>query len=85
MFSLLLKMEKKNSKKIWDLKGQKGTPKCVIHAIQNESEQFPNPNEVVLPKFNEQQRLLRTSLRICGTVVESLPMTRYAPKCEKMV
>ncbi|KAG5070483.1 hypothetical protein JHK85_002860 [Glycine max] len=49
------------------------------------SQQFPNPNEVVPPESNEQQRLLRISLRICGTVVESLPMARCAPKCEKTV
>nr|KAJ0211017.1 hypothetical protein LSAT_V11C400163560 [Lactuca sativa] len=45
-----------------------------IQAIQEESHQFLNPNEVVPPESNEQQRLLRISLRICGTVVESLPM-----------
>ncbi|KAL2936956.1 ATP synthase protein MI25 [Bienertia sinuspersici] len=56
-----------------------------IQAIQEESQQFPNPNEVVPPESNEQQRLLRVSLRICGTVVESLPMARCAPKCEKTV
>ncbi|KAA0035361.1 ATPase subunit 4 [Cucumis melo var. makuwa] len=56
-----------------------------IQAIQEESQQFPNPNEVVPEESNEQQRLLRISLRICGTVVESLPMARYAPKCEKTV
>ncbi|GKC43889.1 ATPase subunit 4 [Tanacetum coccineum] len=56
-----------------------------IQAIQEESQQFLNPNEVVPPESNEQQRLLRISLRICGTVVESLPMTRSAPKCEKTV
>ncbi|KAK8499126.1 hypothetical protein V6N12_075976 [Hibiscus sabdariffa] len=56
-----------------------------IQAIQEESQQFPNPNEVVLLESNEQQRLLRISLRICGTVVESLPMARCAPKCEKTV
>ncbi|PWA66357.1 ATPase subunit 4, mitochondrion [Artemisia annua] len=39
----------------------------------------------VPPESNEQQRLLRISLRICGTVVESLPMARSAPKCEKTV
>ncbi|QCD83514.1 NADH dehydrogenase I subunit 4L [Vigna unguiculata] len=55
-----------------------------INSIQ-ESQQFPNPNEVVPPESNEQQRLLRISLRICGTVVESLPMARCAPKCEKTV
>lgn len=56
-----------------------------IQAIQDELQQFLNPNEVVLLESNEQQRLLRISLRICGTVVESLPMARYAPKCEKTV
>ena len=56
-----------------------------IQAIQEESQQFPNPNEVVPPESNEQQRNLRISLRICGTVVESLPMARCAPKCEKTV
>ncbi|KAH0644975.1 hypothetical protein KY284_032859 [Solanum tuberosum] len=56
-----------------------------IQAIQEESQQFPNPNEVVPPESNEQQRLLRISLRICDTVVESLPMARCAPKCEKTV
>nr|UQK96168.1 ATPase subunit 4 [Herpetospermum pedunculosum] len=56
-----------------------------IQAIQEELQQFLNPNEVVLLESNEQQRLLRISLRICGTVVESLPMARYAPKCEKTV
>ncbi|KAJ0090921.1 hypothetical protein Patl1_14458 [Pistacia atlantica] len=56
-----------------------------IQAIQEESQQFPNPNEVVPPESNEQQRLLRISLRICSTVVESLPMARCAPKCEKTV
>jgi len=56
-----------------------------IQAIQEESQQFPNPNEVVPPESNEQQRLLRISLRICETLVESLPMARCAPKCEKTV
>lgn len=56
-----------------------------IQAIQEELQQFLNPNEVVLLESNEQQRLLRISLRICGTVVESLPMARCAPKCEKTV
>nr|AUD38078.1 ATPase subunit 4 [Mussaenda densiflora] len=56
-----------------------------IQAIQEESQQFPNPNEVVPPESNEQQRLLRIGLRICGTVVESLPIARCAPKCEKTV
>jgi hypothetical protein len=56
-----------------------------IQAIQEELQQFLNPNEVVLLSSNEQQRLLRISLRICGTVVESLPMARCTPKCEKTV
>jgi hypothetical protein len=56
-----------------------------IQAIQEESQQFPNPNEVVPEESNELQRLLRISLRICGTVVESLPIARCAPKCEKTV
>ncbi|GJR64126.1 ATP synthase protein MI25-like protein, partial [Tanacetum coccineum] len=34
-----------------------------IQAIQEESQQFLNPNEVVPPESNEQQRLLRISLR----------------------
>ncbi|KAI3664737.1 hypothetical protein L1987_89497 [Smallanthus sonchifolius] len=50
-----------------------------IQAIQEESQQFLNPNEVVPPESNEQQRLLRISLRICGAVVESLPMARRMP------
>ncbi|XP_047264173.1 ATP synthase protein MI25-like [Capsicum annuum] len=56
-----------------------------IQSIQEESQQFPNPNKVVPPKSNEQQRLLKISLRICGTVVESLPMVCCVPKCEKTV
>lgn len=56
-----------------------------IESIQEELQQFFNPNEVILLESNEQQRLLRTSLRICGTVVESLPTARSAPKCEKTV
>ena len=56
-----------------------------IQAIQEESQQFPNPNEVVPLESNEQQRFLRISLRICSTVVESLPIARCAPKCEKTV
>ncbi|CAN1156716.1 ATP synthase protein MI25 [Linum perenne] len=56
-----------------------------IQAIQEESHQFLNPNEAVPPESNEQQRLLRISLRICGTVVESLPMESCAPKCKKTV
>nr|QKI32003.1 ATPase subunit 4 [Ombrophytum subterraneum] len=52
-----------------------------IQAIQEESQQFPKPP----PESNEQQRLLRIRLKMCGTVVESLPMARCAPKCEKTV
>lgn len=56
-----------------------------MESIQEELQQFFNPNEVVLLESNEQQRLLRISLRICGTVVESLPTARCTPKCEKTV
>ena len=54
-------------------------------SIQEELLQFFNPNEVIPEESNEQQRLLRISLRICSTVVESLPTARCAPKCEKTV
>ena len=60
-----------------------------IESIQEELQQFFNPNEVIPEESNEQQRLLnlRISLRICSTVkvVESLPAARCAPKCEKTV
>ena len=56
-----------------------------IESIQEELLQFFNPNEVIPEESNEQQRLLRISLRICSTVVESLPTARCAPKCEKTV
>nr|YP_010554861.1 ATPase subunit 4 [Rhynchospora breviuscula]UYP50793.1 ATPase subunit 4 [Rhynchospora breviuscula] len=56
-----------------------------IESIQEELQQFFNPSEVILLESNEQQRNLRISLRICGTVVESLPAARCAPKCEKTV
>ncbi|KAL4616300.1 hypothetical protein ACB092_07G189000 [Castanea dentata] len=56
-----------------------------IQAILEESQQFLNPNKVVPPESNEQQRLLRISLQICGTVAKSLPMASCAPKCEKTV
>lgn len=59
-----------------------------IEAIQRELQQFPNPNEVVSPESNEQQQLLRISLRsITPEIVESLPneMARCAPKCERTV
>nr|ANY30732.1 ATPase subunit 4 [Aponogeton distachyos] len=56
-----------------------------IESIQEESQQFSNPNEVLPPESNEEQRLLRISLLICGTIVESLPTARCAPKCEKTV
>nr|UTM91947.1 ATPase subunit 4 [Gastrodia angusta] len=57
-----------------------------IQSIQEESQQFPNKRKTTPSESNEQQRLLRISLRICGTVVESsLPMVRSAPKCEKTV
>ncbi|XP_037455199.1 ATP synthase protein MI25-like [Triticum dicoccoides] len=56
-----------------------------IESIQEELLQFFNPNEVIPEESNEQQRLLRISLRICSTVVESLPTACCAPKCEKTV
>nr|ULQ69620.1 ATPase subunit 4 [Juncus alatus]ULQ69675.1 ATP synthase subunit 4 [Juncus grisebachii]ULQ69692.1 ATPase subunit 4 [Juncus himalensis] len=56
-----------------------------IESIQEELQQFFNPNEVILLESNEEQRNRRISLRICGTVVESLPTARCAPKCEKTV
>ena len=56
-----------------------------IESIHEELLQFFNPNEVIPEESNEQQRLLRISLRICSTVVESLPTARCAPKCEKTV
>uniref|UniRef100_A0ACD5UXB3 Uncharacterized protein n=1 Tax=Avena sativa TaxID=4498 RepID=A0ACD5UXB3_AVESA len=54
-------------------------------SIQEELQQFFNPNKVILEESNEQQRLLRISLRICNTIVESLPTARCAPECEKTV
>ena len=56
-----------------------------IESIQEELLQFFNPNEVIPEESNEQQRLLRISLRICSTVVESLPTARCAPKRDKTV
>ena len=59
-----------------------------IGAIQRELQQFPNPNEVVSLESNEQQQLLRISLRsITPEIVESLPneTARCAPKCERTV
>lgn len=56
-----------------------------IQSIQEELQQFSNPNEVLLEESNEEQRELRISLLICGTIVESLPTARCAPKCEKTV
>ncbi|MCL7049908.1 hypothetical protein MKW94_021605 [Papaver nudicaule] len=53
--------------------------------IQEELQQVPNPNEVVLMESKEKERLLRISLQICGTVVESLPTARYEPQCEETV
>nr|ULQ70053.1 ATPase subunit 4 [Xyris indica] len=56
-----------------------------IESIQEESQQFSNPNEVIPEESNEQERLLRISLRICFQVLESLPRARCAPQCEKTV
>jgi hypothetical protein len=47
-----------------------------IESIQEELQQFFNPNEVIPGESNEQQRNLRISLRIFSTVVESLPNHR---------
>lgn len=52
-----------------------------IQAITEESQQFPN--EVVPPEANEQQLLVRIRLKRFGTVVDSLPMERLGPTCEK--
>ncbi|KAI3832965.1 hypothetical protein MKW98_025849 [Papaver atlanticum] len=49
-----------------------------MEAIQEELQQVPNPNEVILLESKEQERLLRISLQICGTGVESLPTARCA-------
>nr|Q00058.1 RecName: Full=ATP synthase protein MI25; AltName: Full=ORF25 [Oryza sativa Indica Group]AAA66047.1 orf25 [Oryza sativa Indica Group] len=56
-----------------------------IESIQEELQQFFNPKQVIPGESNEQQRLLRISLRICSAVVESLPTAACAPKCEKTV
>ncbi|MCL7046361.1 hypothetical protein MKW94_014625 [Papaver nudicaule] len=56
-----------------------------MEAIQEELQQVSNPNEVVLMESKEKERLLRISLQICGTVVESLPTARYEPQCEETV
>lgn len=56
-----------------------------VESIQEELQQFFNPSEVILLGSNEKQRNLRTSLQICGTVVESLPTARCAPLCERTV
>ncbi|CAI8594983.1 unnamed protein product [Vicia faba] len=65
-----------------------------IQAIQEESQQFPNPNKVVPPESNEQQRLLRittlpnstSSRRIrlqddLGTKFHLLVRRRFIPQC----
>jgi len=44
-----------------------------MESIQEELQQFYNHNEVIPGESNALQRLLRISLYICGTVVESLP------------
>ncbi|KAI3984883.1 hypothetical protein MKX01_004651 [Papaver californicum] len=46
-----------------------------MEAIQEELQQVSNPNEALLQEAKEQESLLRYILQICGTVVESLPMT----------
>ncbi|KAI3996423.1 hypothetical protein MKX01_006913 [Papaver californicum] len=56
-----------------------------MEAIHEELQQVPNPNEALLQEAKEQERLLRISLQVCGTVVESLPTARCVPQCEKTV
>ena len=56
-----------------------------IQAIKEELQQFLNPKEVVSLESQEQLRSLRIRLRICGILLESLPIARCAPKCEKTV
>nr|ULQ70076.1 ATPase subunit 4 [Xyris pauciflora] len=56
-----------------------------IESIQEESQQFSNPNEVIPEESNEQERNLRISLRISLKVLESLPRARSTPQCEKTV
>nr|ULQ69937.1 ATPase subunit 4 [Thurnia sphaerocephala] len=56
-----------------------------IQSIMEELLQGYNPNEVILLESNEEQRLLRKSLILCRTLVESLPRARCAPQCEKTV
>ncbi|CAN6447687.1 unnamed protein product [Victoria cruziana] len=61
----------------------------IIFSRKSSGKTFQNcsnsPILTVPLESNEQQRLLRISLRICGTVVESLPTARCAPKCKKTV
>ncbi|GLJ26466.1 hypothetical protein SUGI_0510920 [Cryptomeria japonica] len=57
-----------------------------IGAIQQELQQFLDPNEVVSPKSKEQQENLRISLcSITPKIVQSLPneTAHCAPKCER--
>ncbi|RZC94300.1 hypothetical protein C5167_029861 [Papaver somniferum] len=63
----------------------KATFDARMEAIQEELQQVSDPNEIVLLESKEKERLLRISLKIFGTVVESLPMARCTPQCEKTV
>ncbi|KAI3996880.1 hypothetical protein MKX01_021156 [Papaver californicum] len=56
-----------------------------MEAIQEELQQVPNPNEALLQEAKEEERLLRISLQVCGTVVESLPQAKRMPQCEETV
>ncbi|KAI3913023.1 hypothetical protein MKW98_011617 [Papaver atlanticum] len=55
-----------------------------MEAIQEELQRSV-PNEALLLEAKEQERLLRISLQVCGTVVESLPQAKRMPQCEETV
>ncbi|KAI3941946.1 hypothetical protein MKW98_009156 [Papaver atlanticum] len=55
-----------------------------MEAIQEELQRSV-PNEALLLEAKEQEHLLRISLQVCGTVVESLPQAKRMPHCEETV